>query len=61
MSRSHLAALLDIEPGAESKAHTLDPQGGDVPDPIGQPQSVYTATAKRIHEMIALRFKELGI
>lgn len=60
MSRSHLAAVLEMAPDAEGRAMTLDPEGGDVPDPIGMPQDVYDRTARRLVEMIERRFKELG-
>ncbi len=61
MSRSHLAAVLELAPDAAGRARTLDPAGLDVPDPIGQSQEVYDATARRILEMIKRRFKELGL
>lgn len=60
MSRSHLASVLEMAPDAEGRAMTLDPEGGDVPDPIGMPQEVYDRTARRLVEMIERRFKELG-
>lgn len=60
MSRSHLASVLEMAPDAEGRAMTLDPEGGDVPDPIGMPQDVYDRTARRLVEMIQKRFKELG-
>lgn len=60
MSRSHLASVLELAPDVEDRAMTLDPAGGDVPDPIGMPQDVYDRTARRIVEMVQKRFKELG-
>lgn len=61
MSRSHRDAVLELAPESVEKVRTLDPDGADVPDPIGQPQSVYDATAQQIRGMIKRRFKELGL
>jgi protein-tyrosine-phosphatase len=60
MGRSHLHAVLELAPDAEGRVQTLDPDGGDVPDPIGMSQDVYTTTARRIMEMVRRRLKELG-
>lgn len=59
MTRSHGAAVLDLEPGATDKVQTLDPSGDDIPDPIGQGSEVYTETAERIRDLISGRIKEL--
>lgn len=58
MTRSHARAVLAIDPGAEAKVHLLDPDGQDVPDPIGAPQGVYTQTARRIRDLLARRIQE---
>ena len=58
MTRSHLRAALALDPTAKDKAQLLDPQGTDIPDPIGQPLSVYTQTARRLRDIIAGRLKE---
>jgi protein-tyrosine phosphatase len=58
MTRSHAAAVLDLDPGAADKVHTLDPEGRDVPDPIGMGAEVYTLTARRIAELISRRIQE---
>lgn len=60
MGRSHLAAVLELAPDAADKARVLDPDGGDVPDPIGMSRDVYESTARRLAEMIRRRLKELG-
>ena len=39
--------------------HTLDPDG-DVPDPSGSSQEVYTRTARRLQDLIRKRLAELG-
>lgn len=59
MTRSHAAAVLELEPGAADKVQTLDPSGRDVPDPIGQGPEVYTETARRLVDLISRRLKEL--
>jgi L-threonylcarbamoyladenylate synthase len=58
MARSNLAGVLAIDPGARDRAELLDPDGGDVPDPIGMPQQAYNETARRIERMITERLKE---
>ncbi|MBX3402779.1 MAG: low molecular weight protein arginine phosphatase [Phycisphaeraceae bacterium] len=58
MTRSHAAAVLDLDPGAADKVQTLDPAGRDVPDPIGMGPEVYTQTARRIQELISQRIQE---
>lgn len=59
MSRSHADAVLELEPDAEGKVQTLDASGQEITDPIGSPQEVYSATAKRIRELIRARLKEI--
>lgn len=61
MGRSHLHAIADLDPGAAGKVQLLDPDGQDVPDPVGMSQDVYTQTARRIMEMVRRRLKELGL
>lgn len=58
MTRAHARAVLAMDPTAESKLQLLDPDGHDIPDPIGAPQSVYTQTARRIRDILADRIKE---
>lgn len=59
MSRSHMAAVLAADPTAVGKVSTLDPEGGDVPDPIGSGLEVYTRTAERIRTLVQRRLEEL--
>jgi L-threonylcarbamoyladenylate synthase len=61
MTRAHARAILSIDPSAEPKLHLLDPDGRDIPDPIGAPQAVYTETARRIRDLIARRIKEQSL
>lgn len=58
MTRSNLAGVLAIDPRARAIAELLDPDGEDVPDPIGMPQQAYNETAQRIESMILERLKE---
>ncbi len=59
MSRSHVQAVVAFDPTAAEKVKLLDPEGRDIPDPIGGPQHVYTETASRIAELVAARLREL--
>lgn len=55
LTASHVEAIRSIDSHAGDKVKLLDPDGRDVPDPIGHPQAVYDETAKRLRELIALR------
>lgn len=59
MTTSHRRAILAMAPDAETKVQTLDPAGGDIPDPIGGPLEVYRKTAERLAELIRERFNSL--
>lgn len=58
LTRSHVDAILAIDPSASHKVHLLDPGGHDVPDPIGQSQQVYNQTAERMRTLIEQRLAE---
>lgn len=58
MTRSHVRAILALTPDARGKVELLDPDGEDIPDPIGGDQSVYTQAAERIRRAIQRRIKE---
>jgi L-threonylcarbamoyladenylate synthase len=60
MTRSHAASAVQIAPGAAGKIRTLDPDGADIPDPIGEGPEVYSATAQRIERLLAARLEELA-
>lgn len=57
LTRGHLAAILELDPTAADRVELLDPEGLDIADPIGGPQAVYDATAKRLVELITKRFE----
>ncbi len=57
MTRAHAQSILAMDPSA--RVQTLDPEGHDVPDPIGAPPGVYMQTARRLQDLIASRLKEL--
>lgn len=59
MTGAHVARILDIDPSARDKVYTLDPEGRDVPDPIGAPQGVYDHTARELRRLIEVRIKEI--
>ncbi len=59
MTGSHLRAIGQGDEQAASKARLLDPDGGDVGDPIGGPLSMYRETARRMLSMIVRRLEEL--
>lgn len=60
MGRSHLHAILEMDPDAADRVRLLDPEGRDVPDPVGMPDDVYEATARSILTMWRARMKEIG-
>jgi protein-tyrosine-phosphatase/tRNA A37 threonylcarbamoyladenosine synthetase subunit TsaC/SUA5/YrdC len=57
MSRSHLAAVLTLVPGARPKAQMLDPNG-DIEDPIGSEVAVYRKLAEKLDDLIRRRLRE---
>jgi protein-tyrosine phosphatase len=61
MTADHLDALLDAVPDAQSHTYLLDPQGGDVPDPIGSDHQTYRQTAQTMEQMLEERLKQMGI
>ena len=61
MTGDHLDALLDAVPDAQPQTFLLDPEGGDLPDPIGSDQHHYRQTAQIIEQMLEERFKQMGL
>ncbi len=59
LTPSHLQSLLAIDPSAADRAHTLDPSGVGVIDPIGQSQAFYDETAAQIRSLIEGRLSEI--
>lgn len=60
MTQSHVRRILELDPGARDKARMLDPEGNDIPDPLGGPQGVYDDTARDLRRLIDARLKEMS-
>src|SRR5213078_2929881 len=60
MTQTHCAAVIDLVPAAAGKTQCLDPNG-DVEDPIGSGLAAYVNCARRIHELVRLRFDEISL
>jgi len=58
MTASHLAVISEQFPDARAKAQLLDPDGGDVSDPVGASKAVYGQTARQIRDLLTRRLKE---
>lgn len=58
MTASHARAAASVVPPGV-RVELLDPDGKDIPDPIGGAQGVYLSTARRLRELIARRLAEL--
>jgi tRNA threonylcarbamoyl adenosine modification protein (Sua5/YciO/YrdC/YwlC family) len=59
MSRSHLdSARLMLPPGNDKHCVLLDPEGGDVGDPMGGTREDYAACAAQIRELLEKRLDE---
>lgn len=61
MSEWHRDEVIALDPSAASRTWTLDPNGQDVPDPVGLPQEVYNQTAARLTELVRHRLRELDV
>jgi L-threonylcarbamoyladenylate synthase len=59
MTRGHLRTLAQIDP-AGARALLLDPDGDEVPDPIGGPLESYRQTAGALAGMLRRRIETLG-
>ena len=60
MTRAHCEQVTRLTPEAEPKCHLLVP-GGEVPDPIGQPQEYFNRCADYIEAAVKARISELAI
>lgn len=61
MTRDHRDALLHHMPEAADRVRLLDPQGGDVDDPIGADRATYRRTAEAIESHLNHLLTELGL
>ncbi|MFG0258974.1 MAG: Sua5/YciO/YrdC/YwlC family protein [Phycisphaerales bacterium JB041] len=61
MAGWHRDGVLALDPGAASRTWVLDPEGQDVPDPVGLPQDVYNQTAARLAELIRQRLEAMDL
>lgn len=61
MAGWHRDGVLALDPGAASRTWVLDPDGQDVPDPVGLPQDVYNQTAARLEELIRARLAAMDL
>jgi protein-tyrosine-phosphatase len=59
MTKSHVQAVLSLAPGAAGRVFTLDPEGKDVPDPIGGSPAEYRSTAQKLKQLVERRLTEL--
>jgi protein-tyrosine-phosphatase/tRNA A37 threonylcarbamoyladenosine synthetase subunit TsaC/SUA5/YrdC len=59
MTPRHKRDLEEWIPEHAAKIQPLDPRGGAVEDPIGGDAAVYRASAKRIHDALKERLKEI--
>lgn len=60
LTQDHMRSVLALVPAAADKVSLLDPDGGDVPDPIGGTQDVYDETANVLKGMVQARLKEIS-
>jgi protein-tyrosine-phosphatase/uncharacterized membrane-anchored protein YitT (DUF2179 family) len=60
MTQTHRVAVIDLVPAAAGKTLCLDPDG-DVDDPIGSGMAAYVNCARRINELVRLRFDEISL
>lgn len=60
MTQAQRKAVIDLVPAAAAKTQCLDPDG-DVEDPIGSELAAYINCARRIHNLVRLRFDEIGL
>jgi len=60
MTRAHCEQVTFLAPEAQPKCHLLVP-GGEVPDPIGQPQEYFNRCADYIEAAVKARISELAI
>jgi protein-tyrosine-phosphatase len=60
MTSAHRKAVIEMIPSVAWKTFCLDSES-DIDDPIGQGLSVYVSCARRIQDLVRLRFDEMGL
>jgi protein-tyrosine phosphatase len=60
MTSAHRQAVIDMIPAVAWKTYCLDTEG-DLEDPIGMGLAVYVNCARRIQDLVRLRFDEIGL
>jgi protein-tyrosine phosphatase len=61
MTADHLDALLEVVPEAKPRTSLLDPEGRDIPDPIGSDHHNYRQTAQMIEQLLEDRLKQMRL
>jgi protein-tyrosine phosphatase len=61
MTGAHARAVIAMDPTAAPRVQVLDPEGKDIPDPLGHSLEVYSGTAERLVEAIRHRLHELEV
>jgi len=60
MTSAHRKAVIEMIPSVAWKTYCLDPEG-DLEDPIGMGLAVYANCARRLQNLVRLRFAERGL
>lgn len=60
LTRDHVEMIRELVPSEQHKVGLLDPEGADVPDPIGGPQSVYDETCELLARLIDQRWAQIS-
>jgi protein-tyrosine-phosphatase len=60
MTNAVREAVIQMLPAAANKTYCLD-AASDIPDPIGKGMDAYLTCARRIHDLVRLRFDELDL
>ena len=60
MTSAHRDAVVEMLPAVAGKTYCLDAQA-DIDDPIGKGMDAYLNCARRIHDLVRLRFDELNL
>ena len=60
MTSAHRTAVIELIPSVAWKTYCLDPEA-DLEDPIGMGLAVYVNCARRIQNLVRLRFDEISL